>query len=210
MQLLEILNLTAAYLDKHGVSPARLNAEQLLGHVLGLERMQLYLQFDRPISPAERERLRELLRRRAAGEPLQHITGYCHFHGLRLVCDKRALIPRPETELLVELALEKMTAAEGRLLDVGTGSGAIALALLHKKPGWRATATDICAEALTLAAQNASTLGLADRIRFHKGDLCWPDPPAHFDLIAANLPYIPSEQIVSLPPEVRHLSLIHI
>jgi release factor glutamine methyltransferase len=208
MQLLEILNLTTAYLEKHHITPPRLNAELLIGHLLGLERMQLYLQFDRPISPAERDALRELLRRRAAGEPLQHITGHCHFHGLCLACDKRALIPRPETELLVELALQKMTSVHGHLLDVGTGTGAIALALLHKKTGWQATATDISPDALALAAQNAAALGLADRIRFHEGDLCWPAPPAPFALIAANLPYIPSAQIALLPPEVRHDPLL--
>ena len=204
MQLIEILQLATDYFAKHQVPSPRLNAEQLLSYVLGVDRLQLYLQFDRHITSNERELLRALVRRRAAGEPLQYLTGFCHFYGLRIACDKRAMIPRPETEVLVQLALQNMTQENGHLLDVGTGSGAIALALLYNKPGWQATATDISADALALAQQNAAALNLTERIRFHLGDLSWPPTPEGFDLIVANLPYLPTRELALLPKDVQY------
>lgn len=202
--LLEVLRGTERYLADRGVENARLNAEHLLAHALGLKRMELYLQFDRPLTESERAPLRDLVKRRGAREPLQHVLGTAEFHGRTFTCDKRALVPRPETEQLVELALEiakdKPTAT---ILDIGTGSGVIALTIALELPSATLHATDVSPDALALAAENATRHALTDRIVFHQADLLPPDD-ARFDLIIANLPYIPAEEIASLSPEVRH------
>lgn len=201
--LLELLNATSGYFEKHRVPQPRLNAELLIAEALGLKRLDIYLQFDRPIADAEREKLRPLVRRRAGREPLQHVMGWTEFCGLRLACDPRALIPRPETECLVEEALRRVPAETGTLLDIGTGTGAIALALLAKRPAWKAVATDIAAGALELARANAAALGLGDRVSLLNCDL-WPAVgDASFDLITANPPYIASPILPSTSPEVR-------
>jgi release factor glutamine methyltransferase len=201
--LLELLNTTSGYFEKHGVPQARLNAELLIADALGLKRLDIYLQFDRPIADAEREKLRPLVRRRAQREPLQHVMGWTEFCGLRLSCDSRALVPRPETECLVEEALHRSAAERGTLLDIGTGTGAIALAFLAKKPAWKAFATDVSPGALELAQANAAALGLSDRITFLQCDL-WPEMGAGtFDLIAANPPYIASAILPATAPEVQ-------
>jgi release factor glutamine methyltransferase len=202
--LLEVLRGTERYLADRGVENARLNAEHLLAHALGLKRMELYLQFDRPLTESERAPLRDLVKRRGAREPLQHVLGTAEFHGRTFVCDKRALVPRPETEQLVELALEiakDKTAAT--ILDIGTGSGVIALTIALELPSATLHATDLSPDALALAAENATRHALTDRIIFNQADLLPPDD-ARFDLIIANLPYIPGEEIASLSPEVRH------
>lgn len=203
LPLLEVLRGAESYLAGRGVENARLNAEHLLAHALGLKRMELYLQFDRPLGEAERAPLRELVRRRGGREPLQHILGTVEFHGRVFACDARALIPRPETEQLVEIALEIVPArTEVSLLDVGTGSGVIALTLALALPGARVQATDVSQEALALAADNAARHGLQDRVRFNRTDLL-PAGEDRFDLVAANLPYIPSSEIPLLAEEVR-------
>ena len=202
--LLEVLRGTERYLADRGVENPRLNAEHLLAHALGLKRMELYLQFDRPLTESERAPLRDLVKRRGAREPLQHVLGTAEFHGRTFACDKRALVPRPETEQLVELALEMAkdkTAAT--ILDIGTGSGVIALTIALELPSATLHATDLSPDALALAAENAARHALTDRIVFHQADLLPPDD-ARFDLIIANLPYIPAEEIASLSPEVRH------
>jgi release factor glutamine methyltransferase len=202
--LLEVLRGTERYLADRGVENARLNAEHLLAHALGLKRMELYLQFDRPLTESERAPLRDLVKRRGAREPLQHVLGTAEFHGRTFACDKRALVPRPETEQLVELALEvakEKTAAS--ILDIGTGSGVIALTIALELPSATLHATDLSPDALALAAENAARHALTDRIVFHQVDLLPPDD-ARFDLIIANLPYIPAGEIASLSPEVRH------
>jgi release factor glutamine methyltransferase len=202
--LLEVLRGTERYLADRGVENPRLNAEHLLAHALGLKRMELYLQFDRPLTESERAPLRDLVKRRGAREPLQHVLGTAEFHGRTFACDKRALVPRPETEQLVELALEvakEKTAAS--ILDIGTGSGVIALTIALELPSATLHATDLSPDALALAAENAARHALTDRIVFHQADLLPPDD-ARFDLIIANLPYIPAEEIASLSPEVRH------
>jgi release factor glutamine methyltransferase len=202
--LLEVLRGTERYLADRGVESPRLNAEHLLAHALGLKRMELYLQFDRALTEAERAPLRDLVKRRGTREPLQHVLGTAEFHGRTFTCDQRALVPRPETEQLVELALgmtkDKPAAT---LLDIGTGSGVIALTLALELPSAILHATDLSPDALALAAENTARHALTDRIVFHQADLL-PPGDVRFDVIIANLPYIPAEDIASLSPEVRH------
>ena len=204
LPLLEVLRGAESYLATRGVDHPRLNAEHLLAHALGLKRMELYLQFDRPLGESERAPLRELVKRRGAREPLQHILGTAEFHGRTFSCDRRALVPRPETEQLVEIALElaRRTAAPV-ILDVGTGSGVIALTLALELPSAEIHATDISDEALALATENASRHSIPQRVAFSKADLL-PQSVSPFTLIIANLPYIPSPEIPTLQPEVGH------
>lgn len=201
MSLLEVLKGASEFLGKQGIESPRLNAEHLLAHVMGLKRMDLYLQFDRPLGEKERGPLRDLVRQRGAGIPLQHLLGTVEFCGKSFRSDARALIPRPETELLVERALTYPAPAS--ILDVATGSGVIALSLALGRPEASVTATDISPEALSLAKENAVLLGI-NRIAFHEADLLPPREAGSFDLITANLPYIPTGEIPSLSREVRH------
>ena len=204
LPLLEVLRGTERYLADRGVENPRLNAEHLLAHPLGLKRMELYLQFDRPLTEAERAPLRDLVKRRGAREPLQHVLGTAEFHGRSFISDNRALVPRPETEQLVELALEIVkTNSTPTLLDIGTGSGVIAITLALELPSATVHATDLSPDALALAAENATRHTLTERITFSLSDLL-PPGDTNFDLIIANLPYIPADEIPSLSPEVRH------
>ncbi len=196
--VLEVIQATTPYLQKSGVENPRLNIEHLLAHVLGKKRMDLYMEFDRPLEDRVLEPLRGLVKRRAAGEPLQHLLGTVEFLGRTFLCDKRALIPRPETEQLCELLLKE--AAPNRILDVGTGSGVIALSLAAAWPEARVEAVDLSEDALALARENASRLGLA-RVTFSKGDLL-EGITGEFQLIAANLPYLDTATIPSLAREV--------
>ena len=202
MSLLEVLKGASEFLGKQGVESPRLNAEHLLAHVLGLKRMDLYLQFDRPLGETERAPLRDLIRRRGTGIPLQHLLGSVEFCGRTFKSDARALIPRPETEQLVERALTYTSL--NSILDVATGSGVIPLTLALERPDAMINATDISPDALTLARENAVLLGV-DRIVFHEADLIPESLRQHsFDLITANLPYIPSAEISTLSREVQH------
>lgn len=200
MSLLEVLKGASEFLGKQGVESPRLNAEHLLAHVLGIKRLELYLQFDRPLGEKDRGPLRELVRRRGNGIPLQHLLGTVEFCGRTFKSDPRALIPRPETEQLVERALTYP--APSSVLDVATGSGVIALTLALERPDAAVTVTDISPEALCLAKENAALLGV-ERIVFHEADLM-PPGDGNFDLITANLPYIPAGEIPSLSREVRN------
>jgi len=204
LPLLEVLRGTERYLADRGVENPRLNAEHLLAHALGLKRMELYLQFDRQLTEAERAPLRDTVKRRGAREPLQHILGTAEFHGRTFLCDKRALIPRPETEQLVEIALKMVKGKTSpKILDVGTGSGVIAITLALELPEAEVQAADLSTDALALVAANAERHGLAGRITFHQADLL-PSGDTKLDLIVANLPYIPAAEIAALSPEVHH------
>jgi release factor glutamine methyltransferase len=205
MTLLEVLHASTEFFKKRQIENARLNAEHLLAHVLGRKRIELYLEFERELTEGELAPLRELVRRRGEGEPLQHLLGTIEFCGQNFICDKRAMVPRPETEELVELLVSglRVQGSEPRILDVGTGSGVIALTLATKFPAAKIMATDISDEALQLAAENASRLRLADRVQFVKTNL-FESLTERFDVIVANLPYIAMNDRNSLSREVLH------
>lgn len=203
MTTLEVLNAAASYLEKRGVESARLNAEHLLAHVLGMpRRIELYLQFERPLSEVERAPLRDLVKRRGEGVPLQHLLGEVEFCGRLFICDARALIPRPETELLVELVL-KESASASSMLDVATGSGVIGLSLALSRPDVAVTLCDISPEALSLAAANALRHGVADKVARRESDLL-DTVEGIFDVIVSNPPYIPTSDIATLSREVQN------
>jgi release factor glutamine methyltransferase len=207
--VLKILQWTADYLSQKGVESGRRDAELLLCSTLDLDRVGLYLNYDRPLSPAELGVFREQVGRRARREPLQHILGRAEFWSLPFRVTPAVLIPRADTEVLVEEALKRL-AGPCSILDVGTGSGAIAIALAHELPAAVVTAVDISAEALAVAAENARANSVEGRVVFHQVDLgALPGGP--YDLIVANPPYIPEGEIPELMPEVRvfepHLAL---
>lgn len=204
LTVLEIIKKTTDFLASKGVESARLNAELLTGHALGLGRMQLYLQFERLLNEAELEKIRPLVRRRSLREPLQYILGETDFGGLKLKVDRRALIPRPETELLVEFAAAACTTPPARVLDLGTGSGAIALALAKIFPVAVVTAVDVSEAALELAGENAASTGLAGRVTLLASNwFAQMSPEARFELIVANPPYLSAEETAQTAPEVR-------
>jgi len=190
-----------------GVEEAALEAEVLLRHALGLERAQFYARLSEEISPDGRTAFEALLARRLRREPAAYIIGRREFYGLELEVTSAAPIPRPETELLVEEALAQArrlqsTCPEPHIVDVGTGCGAIALALAMRLPAARVTAIDTSQAALDLARRNAARLGLSERVRFALGDLLSPLEEAA-DIVVANLPYVPSGEWERLPPEIR-------
>ena len=204
LTVLEIIKRTTEFLARRDVEAPRLNAELVVGHALGLPRMQLYLQFERPLTEAELAKIRPLVKRRGSREPVQYIVGETDFHGLKLKVDRRALIPRPETERLVELVTQRLTSAPAHILDLGTGSGALALALARAYPQAAVTAVDNSPEALTLAEENAGACGLVPQVRLLLSD--WFAALAageQFDLVVANPPYLSDEETAAAPPEVK-------
>ena len=205
MTVLDVLQSTTAYFKKRKIDSPRLNAEHLLAHVLGRKRIDLYLEFERDLSESDLAPLRELVRRRGEGEPLQHLLGTVEFCGHTFLCDKRAMVPRPETEQLVEVLIADcgLRIADWKILDVGTGSGVIALTLAKEFPEAKISGTDISEDALALARENAARLGLSDRVRFFKSNLL-ENVDGIFDLIVANLPYIAAQDRHTLSREVLH------
>ncbi|MBU6399805.1 MAG: peptide chain release factor N(5)-glutamine methyltransferase [Verrucomicrobia bacterium] len=210
MTVLEVIQRSAEYLAKRGVDSPRLQAELLLAHVLRIPRLELYLRFERVLSNAELQALRDLVKRRGARIPLQHLLGSVSFCGLALAVNPSVLIPRPETELLAEQAwrfLARLTAETGAApaaLDFGTGSGCLAITLAVNCPGVRVTALDLSLEALAVARLNASSQGVSDQLDFLHGDGFAALPEGRqFNLIVTNPPYIPRAEIARLQPEVR-------
>ena len=205
MTVLEVIQRSSEFLAKKGVESPRLQIELLLSHVLKLPRLRLYLNFERALTDVELTVLRELVKRRAAREPLQHLVGSTSFCGLEIAVSRDALIPRPETELLVEHALKFLaTVPKPTALDFGTGSGCLAVTLAVQCPPATLHALDISDAALALARQNAARHQVAERVTFHLGDGFAALPGGlKFDLIVSNPPYIASAEIETLEPEVR-------
>jgi len=203
MTVLEVLQATTAYLKKRNVENPRLNAEHLMAHALGRKRIELYLDFERALTETELAPLRGLVKRRSEGEPLQHLLGTVEFCGLTFLCDKRALVPRPETEQLVELVETRIENRELRIVDVGTGSGVIALSLAAKMPEAQVLGVDVSEDALALAQENAARLNLSERVQFLKSRLL-ENIEGAFDLIVANLPYVSIQDRHTLSLEVLH------
>ncbi len=202
-----ILRWTEQYFGEKGVETPRLDAEVLLSHVLGRERIHLYVHFDEPLEKAELARFREAVAERARHKPVAYITGRREFMGLDFSVSPAVLIPRPDTEILVEAAAERlpMVTAQAplRFADIGTGSGAIALSVLSLCGGSSADAVDISPEALSVAQRNAAALGLDGRVTFHRGDLLAPLADEAYAAILSNPPYIPAAEIDGLAPDVR-------
>ena len=202
--VLEIIKKTTDFLAAKGIESPRLNAELLIGHALALNRMRLYLAFERPLSELELESIRPLVRRRAQHEPLQYILGETEFFGIKLKVDRRALIPRPETEQLVEhVAKACAEMPPRRILDLGTGSGAIALALAHAFVEARVVAVDRSEDALALARENALGTGLEARVEFHLSNWFEAVPSGPYDVIVSNPPYLSSDETAQTSLEVR-------
>lgn len=202
--LLTVLNKAADYLRSKGVPNARLDAELLLAGSLGLKRLDLYLQFDRPLEEAELAPYREAIRRRGKREPLQHIEGFCAFRELRLKSDRRALVPRPETELILDAVKKHLPAHEApRVLDVGTGTGAIALSVTRELPHCEVWASDISPACLEITRENAAINALPEPRLFESDLFAGLPAEARWHLIVSNPPYIPESDFDELQLEVR-------
>ncbi|MDR3589094.1 MAG: peptide chain release factor N(5)-glutamine methyltransferase [Negativicutes bacterium] len=199
-----ILTWTKQYFEGKGVESPRLDAEVLLSHILGKDRLYLYVNFDQPLQAGELAAFREAVKHRATRVPVAYITGRKEFMGLGFAVTPAVLIPRPDTEVLVEAALNLLKdTGEPRILDLGTGSGAIIVSLLSKLAGACGVAVDISPEALAVAAKNAAVLGVADRLTMEQGDLFAPVAGRTFDAIVSNPPYISAGDLAGLAPEVR-------
>lgn len=199
--------MSADHLNQKGIENPRLNAEVLLAHVLKRKRIDLYLDFDRPLTPPEVEAYRTCLKRRLKHEPLQHITGVTEFMSLPFKVDRSVLVPRPETEILVEKVLDAAQQFSGvepfRILDVGTGSGNIAISLAKNLSHAQITAIDISASALAVAAENAQLNQVESQIQFQVADCKQFLPDKSFDILVSNPPYIRETEFKALPPEVK-------
>jgi release factor glutamine methyltransferase len=205
MSLLDVLKRTEAWLRERGVDSPRLDAERLIGHVLGIERLRLYLMFDRPMSDDELAALRPLMRRRGQREPLAYILGSRGFHDIDLIVRPGVLVPRPDTEALVDAALEWFGTSEEPLFvaDVGSGSGAVGLAIAHALPSVRVYAIDVSPDALAVTRENVTALGLTDRVGVLRGSMLNPVPTSRaIDWVVSNPPYIASRIIPTLQVEV--------
>lgn len=200
-----VLGWTTEYFEKRGLDSPRLTAEVLLAHVLKMSRVYLYTDLERPLSRQELSGFRALLERRAGGEPTQYLTGAREFYNRRYAVDPRVLIPRPETELLVEALLNKIPSHRTCcLLDLCTGSGCVAISLAAERPQATVFATELSAEACDVARANARALKVEDRVSILQGDLFGPlEPGRRFDAVVANAPYVRTQEIPALSAEVR-------
>ncbi len=200
----EVLNWTRGYFESAGIVQPRLEAEILLAHALDVDRLHLYLAPDKPLTEDERTRYRTVVTARRKGAPLQHLIGEVTFYGLRFRVDREALIPRPETEELLDHAIKRAPRdREIRCLDLGTGTGVLAVCMARYLPLAQVTAVDISRQALDLARENASLNGVDERIRFIESDW-FSSVEDTFDLITANPPYICCDDLDTLPSEVRN------
>lgn len=208
-RVVDLLDWTVGYFQQHGIPNPRLDAEVLLGHLLEKSRLQLYLHFEMPVFQEHLTPFRELIKKRIAHTPVSYLTNRKEFMSLDFYVDERVLIPRPETEQLVETILTAETRDCQRLLELGTGSGVIATSLAVQHPEWEIVATDISESALAVARQNAETHACAARIKFVAGDLFEPIEAIHangsaqFDWIVCNPPYIKNTERDTLRPDVR-------
>ena len=206
--VLELLRWTTDHFASKGIDTARLDAEILLAHALGTSRMQLYVDFEKPVLPEERAAYRELVQRRGTERiPVSLLLGEKEFWSLRFRVTPDVLTPRPDTETLVQGALDRIPDRDAawRVCDIGTGSGAIALAIASERPNAHVVATDISEAALKVAASNAEELQLSERVRFAQGNLLGPlDGEEPFDLVVSNPPYLARAEAEGLPPELRH------
>lgn len=201
--LLDTLKKATDFLSRKGLEKSRMEAEHLFAAGLGVKRLDLYLQFERLLNDSEVEKLRAMTVRRGNREPLQHITGNVSFRDLVLKSDKRALVPRPETEEIIDLALALFPAEQVvRVLDLGTGSGAIALALAAERPLWKIDALDKSSDALALARENAVQCQLDGRVNFAQSDW-FASVTDEYDLIISNPPYLTDSEVASADPEVK-------
>jgi release factor glutamine methyltransferase len=200
--VLETIDGGTRYLEKRGIEDARRNMQMLVAHQLGCTRMDLYLQFDRPVAEADLLPLREKLKKRGEGIPIQHLLGTVYFHKHEFKTDARALIPRPETEELTEWILQWDHPADSQILDMGCGSGVLGLSLAAAQPSWHVTLADVSPDALTLAQENGTALELTNT-RFIHSDL-FNHLSGPFHGIVANLPYVPETERATLSREVMH------
>ncbi|MBL8824810.1 MAG: peptide chain release factor N(5)-glutamine methyltransferase [Planctomycetia bacterium] len=207
-----LLQWTTTFLTEKQADSPRLDAEVLLAHILNVPRIALYTRFDEVASDETRARYRQLVKQRVEGMPVAYLVGFKEFYNLRFAVTPAVLIPRPETELVVLEAIRlAKTITSPRVVDVGTGSGVMAITMARFVPAANVTAIDLSPDALAVAQQNAQTLGVASRIRFLQGDLLAPVAGEMFDLVMSNPPYIPSEVMSSLSESVKkyepHLAL---
>ena len=200
--VLETIDGGARYLEKRGIEDSRRNMQIMVAHQLACTRMQLYTQFDRPLGESELVPLREMLKRRGEGVPLQHVLGVVSFHHRDFKSDARALIPRPETEELAEWILSMSMGDDLKVLDMGCGSGVLGLTLAAERPTWHVTLADVSEDALALTKENAAALGIGNA-RFLRSDL-FSAVEGEFDGVVANLPYVPESERASLSREVMH------
>lgn len=203
--VIDLIEWTTEYFERHEIPTPRLDAELLLGHLLQKSRLQLYLSFEMPVFQEALSKFRELIKRRVDHTPVSYLTNHKEFMSLNFYVDSRVLIPRPETETLVETVLQHQRDS-CRFVEIGTGCGAIAISFSHHRPDWELVATDLSKEALEVAQQNALTHNCADQLTFLQGDLFEPLrelPNPRFDWIASNPPYVGTDEASILPIDVR-------
>jgi release factor glutamine methyltransferase len=203
--VLKILQWSQEYFTKKGIDAPRLTADLLLSHVLGLDRVKLYMNFDRPLNKDELASYRALIERRVAGEPTAYLTGVREFFGRSFRVDTRVLVPRPETERLVEVVLDALPKDQPRkVVDLGTGTCCIAATIAAERPQARVTAVELLDGALEVAKTNLTSLGLTERVELLAGDLFSPLAGRSFDVVTSNPPYIAEGEFDQLPREVQH------